>query len=243
MERQLKERLIGAAVLIALAVVLVPEMFSGPKSRISAPDPTVTRSGAASEASTDQLKTWRVNLHDSPAAAASSSAVSITVEPPAPAPRDEAAAVSSVAAVQQNQAVSSVGASSSASMSKVAGSAHSESSAAREIKAATASSSSSTSSVRSSSSSSGKPAEPKPVEPVGKWQVQVGSFSTEARAKQIAAQLKSQGQSASVSSVQSGGKTLYRVRVAAGTSRDAAQAVLKKLAATYPGASIAAPDR
>ena len=236
-ERQLKERLIGAAVLIAIAVVLVPEMFSGPKSRVVAPD-QVTRNGAASDASTDQLKTWRVTLQDTSLAVASSSATAVVVEPPAPAPRDEVAAVSSAPSLEQSQQMVATLASSSASMSSTSA-AHSESSAAPSVKPTASSSSNS----RSAKSIPAKTAEAKPVESAGKWQVQVGSFGTEARAKQIAAQLKSQGQSASVSSVQSAGRTLYRVRVAAGTSREAAQAVLKKLATAYPGASVAAPDR
>jgi DedD protein len=47
----------------------------------------------------------------------------------------------------------------------------------------------------------------------GGWAVQVGSFSKEATAERVAKQLRDQGQSAFVMPVKSGGATLYRVRI------------------------------
>src|SRR5208282_6082824 len=41
MERRAKERLIGAGILVALAVIVVPELLSGPKQEAVRPDATM----------------------------------------------------------------------------------------------------------------------------------------------------------------------------------------------------------
>lgn len=65
MERQVKERLVGAVVLVAAAVILIPELLSGPKGPPAAPAPA--RAGEA------PMKTYTIDLNhspDAPAAAA-----------------------------------------------------------------------------------------------------------------------------------------------------------------------------
>jgi DedD protein len=71
-ERQVKERLIGAAVLVAAAVILIPELLSGPQQSSNAPAPT--RAGEAS------MKTYTIELNRSP------DAPTAAVETPAPPP-------------------------------------------------------------------------------------------------------------------------------------------------------------
>src|SRR5690349_16782600 len=61
MERQLKERLVGAAVLIAVAVVMVPEMFSGSGSH-EVENHKTSSSEASDSSESGQLKTYRIDL-------------------------------------------------------------------------------------------------------------------------------------------------------------------------------------
>ncbi|HEX2583540.1 MAG TPA: hypothetical protein VHL14_00290, partial [Steroidobacteraceae bacterium] len=71
MERQLKERLVGAAVLIAVAVIMVPEMFSGSGSHESENSkPPGNESSASSDSG--QVKTYRIELQQREGSAASS---------------------------------------------------------------------------------------------------------------------------------------------------------------------------
>ncbi len=60
-ERQVKERLVGAAVLVALAVILIPELLSGPGTRQKPPAQT-TRSE-------QNIKTYEFKLDGTPTSA------------------------------------------------------------------------------------------------------------------------------------------------------------------------------
>ena len=61
MERKVKERLVGAAVLMAAAVILIPEMLSGPDRESHAEQPAQSRSDAP-------IKTYTIDLSQSPSA-------------------------------------------------------------------------------------------------------------------------------------------------------------------------------
>jgi DedD protein len=50
MDRRLRARLIGASILVLLAVIVVPEMLSGPKPREAAPPPAARIAGVAPDA-------------------------------------------------------------------------------------------------------------------------------------------------------------------------------------------------
>jgi DedD protein len=62
----------------------------------------------------------------------------------------------------------------------------------------------------------------KPSDPLVRWVVQVGSFSSTTNADNLVARLKLQGLNAYRESVSSGGKTIYRVRVGPYIERDEA---------------------
>jgi DedD protein len=223
-ERQLKERLIGAAVLVAIAVIMVPEMFSGPHSHAD----SVVDSDSTSSA---QIKTYHLELQS---AHSSGAATASAVEPPAAQPRDEVPIPTNEAAIAASSAASS---SSTSSASPV-------STPTRMTMSA--------SSVSSVAALPVKPtATPKPAPDVeapakqaainkseGEWLVQVGSFASEDKARQIITKLKSQGHAAYLGKVTVAGKTLYRVRVGAMSSREAAEAAMRKINATYPGTSV-----
>lgn len=220
MERQLKERLIGAAVLVAIAVIMVPEMFSGPHPH------TETAANSAS-ASSGEIQTYRIELqsaHSSPALAPE------VVQQPAPQPRDEVPAPVAESPVTDSSSGSSASAKSTSSES-IAG-------------ASSASSRSSNEPPRTRPDVKPKPAaaesssNPVSAKPDGEWVVQVGSFGTEDKARDIVAKLKGQGFAAYSGKVTVSGKTLYRVRVGATTSRAAAESSAQKIKATYPAATV-----
>ena len=231
MERQLKERLVGAAVLVAAAVILVPEMFSG-----SGPAATsAVKDAQSSVASSAQLKTYHIELQaaqqssmsaldDDPAVA---TVMPETVQPPASAPRDEEPSAEQSSTVASSAAVAETVVSARGAQVVPAPTPAKPTAAPPVVNRSVTQSTTSQSTASQSGANTGEA-----------WVVQVGSFSTEARAKEIAAQIKSKGQSAFVTSVKVSGKTYYRVRVGPMAERAAADAALAKLKGTYSGASV-----
>ncbi len=84
MERLVKERLVGAAVLMAAAIILIPEMLSGP-DRESHEQPAQSRSDAP-------IKTYTIDLSHSPSAQATPGVVDNRAPPAEEAPAQQAAA-------------------------------------------------------------------------------------------------------------------------------------------------------
>lgn len=72
------------------------------------------------------------------------------------------------------------------------------------------------------------------------WAVQLGSYSSEATATRLMNEWRGKGQSAFVMPVSTGGKTLYRVRIGPSKDRAGAEAVLKTVKASIPGAAVVA---
>jgi DedD protein len=70
----------------------------------------------------------------------------------------------------------------------------------------------------------------------GKWAVQLGTFSKEANAQRLVKELRDQGQSGFVMPVKSGAGTLYRVRIGPMKDRASAEAALREVKA--PGAKV-----
>ncbi len=222
MERQLKERLIGAAVLIAVAVIMVPEMFSGSGSNHASQDQTVSNAGSSESG---QIKTYRIELQHRDAGTASSESTAQVL----PVVPDTRLAASSVSTSMLPQAADSSSAASA--MSGVSASSHS----AEPVQAFASTSRSSASSTASSQGSVASGS-------INGWSVQVGSFETEATAKQIAVTAKSQGFPAYLASAKVGGKMWHRVRIGPFADRDAAAAAVAKLKHSYAQASLVAPN-
>jgi DedD protein len=65
----------------------------------------------------------------------------------------------------------------------------------------------------------------------GMWAVQLGSFSNQANAERLAADLRKQGYAAFLSQLKTSGGSLQRVRVGPQKDRDSAEAVAAKLKA------------
>lgn len=201
--------------LVAAAVILVPEMFSGPRT-------TTVAETATAKPTTNQIKTYSVDLQATSAPAAR---IETPVEQPAERPLDEAQGMQAAEVNPETVA---------AAAPQPAEPTPQPAAPIPETKPAPPDA--------TSIKSAPKPEVVKPVAAAG-WMVQVGSFSAQSTAQQIVAKLKGQGFPAFVGAVQVNGKTLYRVRVGALPDRASAEAALQKLRGSYAGASIVAPGR
>ena len=206
MDQGLKERLVGAAVLVAIAVWLIPWVLDGPEEGAEAPA-SALRLPSAEEPMPMRTQTLRLGDASEQSAQSTPSAqpAPATTPPPPPAvataepAKDEAAAPSQPAPQPETTLAA----------------ARTPAPAARPPPAPAAS------------------AAPKPEQPKaqGDWTVQLGSFEDEANAKRLAQRAGTFGYKAEVSSVRSGGKTLYRVRVGPQATRAAADAAASALKA------------
>jgi len=202
MEQGLKERLVGAAVLVAIAVWLIPWVLDGPEAPLE-----TTRGSlqlpAAEEPMPMRTQTLRLGDDAEPAAELLPSAsVShdqdeppVAVESPAPEPPavEEAPLVAAAEAERPPAAPPAAAAPTPAKTPP------------QPVPAAAA--------------------------PSGDWIVQLGSFSDEANARRLAQRSGTFGYKADVSSYRSGGRTLYRVRVGPAKTRAEADATASALKA------------
>jgi DedD protein len=70
------------------------------------------------------------------------------------------------------------------------------------------------------------------------WAVQLGSFSSRSTADRLVTELRGEGHSAFVMPVKSGAVTLYRVRIGPLTKREAANETLRKIKPKVSGAAV-----
>lgn len=244
MERPVKERLVGAAVLMAAAIILIPEMLSGPDhDEQAAPaanaDTNAGGKGAAPMAgqSNAPIKTYTIDLSQSPGTSAvisdetrapppdeipalapeppQSAAVDAQAKPePADGPPDTPSAV-----VEERTSEASPAASSAP---------------APVVEAPT----------RSAPAVANPPPRPlasTPAAPTsGAWAVQLGSFAKQATAERLMRELRAQGHEAFVMPVKSGAATLYRVRIGPMKDRANAEATLRGVKPKMPGATVVA---
>ena len=221
MERQVKERLIGAAVLVAAAVILIPEMLSGPRQKGS--DQPAPVDGQA------PLKTYTIDLSKSPSAQAAITAPVVDERAPPP----ESSAQSQVtpenppaaapATEQPETEVDRASANAAAEARKPAQSGESARPAAPELRSEPAPASAPTSSHAASG-----------------WAVQLGSFSNQSTAQRMVEDLRARGHEAFVMPVKSGSNTLYRVRIGPLASREEAAAALQRVKTLAPNAALVA---
>ena len=254
--------------LVAAAVILIPEMLSG-----SNPQHAAEPASANGEA---PLKTYTIDLSKSPAAQAAATAsgaiddrvppaeTSPTTADPALAPQAgpesgdaEVAAAPPADGASAAQAASSVAAQPSGAPARVAESgasppakpSNSSPRVAQSTPSSTKPSNATPRTAESATASQAKPATaPRTPETAaarnaqpladGHWAVQLGSFSSRATAEKMVKDLRADGQSAFVMPVKSGAATLYRVRVGPMQDRQSAQQVLARLKAKVPAAAI-----
>jgi DedD protein len=218
MDRRVKERLIGASILVALIVLVVPELLSGPKPAAlsaprpaTAPEPTrnVTVDLATSKAPANS-EVEPAGTQGSPASLGQSSSVS-AAEGAEPAPATPVAAPP--VAVPPVAAPPVVAAPAATSPSTAA--------PARPAAVETA--------VFS------------PISSRAAWAVQLGSFANRANAENLSHQLKGQGFPVYVLPGGSGASVRYRVRVGPLANRDSAQRTAAKLKSIGHDSSLVAP--
>src|SRR5690348_2638149 len=202
MDQGLKERLVGAAVLVAIAVWLIPWVLDGPEDGAEAPASSLQLPSAEEPM---PMRTQTLKLGEAPEPSGGSGAPPSTTpatqlqaatEPPKPAveqpkPAPESRADLGAAGERSVAAVTPAPEKASAAQAK----------AAREPAAA------------------------------GDWTVQLGSFEDEGNAKRTAQRAATFGYKAEVSPSRSGAKTLYRVRVGPQATKAASEAAASALRA------------
>lgn len=262
LDSPMKERLTGAIILVAVLVLLVPELLTGPGRASQSAQSAATADGA-------QMRSYTINLGDDANASRSSTApVTETPTPAAPPgsatdakPAGQVANEASMpASVPANDGADASGA--DASGAEGAGSANVESATAFADRGVDQTDQSSAAPAMSAEPPApvvrAEPPKPAPREqpaaaraetlkktesrPTSGWAIQVGSFASRANADRLARDLKGKGFATTVSSSTSKGKRLWRVRVGPEADRSAAVALGTKLrAAGQSGAVVPYP--
>jgi len=222
MDRRVKERLIGASILVALIVLVVPELLSGPKRAAqSAPQPAVapepTRHVTVDLATSQAPASAEVETaatQGSPASPGSTTSPGSTESPGSGAsPGPPASAASAPSTTQGADALPEPPASATS--------------------APTTSSPAISAPVETTASS--------PMSARAAWAVQLGSFANRTNAENLSRQLKAQGFPVYVLPGGSGTSVRYRVRVGPLANRDAADRTAAKLKSIGHVSSLVAP--
>jgi DedD protein len=226
MDRRVKERLIGASILVALIVLVVPELLSGPKPAALSAKPAMLPAPRAAIAP-EPTRNVTVDLDTSKAPANSEVEPAGTQGSPA-SPGLPASAVSAAegtdVAPAPPVAAPPIAPPSIAPPSVVAAPA-------------------------ATSSSTAAPARPAAIEtavfsPISSraaWAVQLGSFANRANAENLSHQLKGQGFPVYVLPGGSGASVRYRVRVGPLANRDSAERTAAKLKSIGHVSSLVGP--
>jgi len=257
MDQGLKERLIGAAVLVALGVWLIPWLLDGPDAPITTDGGAIelpVPSGHVGEMRTEviDLAARRDGGRSAPAGAGRAADSVSARSGDASGSRDATPASTTQAATasgrepaassdrsQSNETEETRVSASTAAPASDRGSAapsNDAPSAAAANRAETeqrTSASSQASGGGASPATAARPASAARAEVAesGNWAVQVGSFSEEENARRHAARVSSLGYSPRISTFRAGGRVMYRVRIGPHETRAAAEAVASALAA------------
>ena len=220
MDQGLKERLVGAAVLVAIAVWLVPWVLDGPDEGAVAPASSLQLPSAEEPM---PMRTQTLKLGD----AAEQSAQSTPSTQPAPAttPSPQPAVAAAEPARDATATPREPGRETQAAVDPPA-----------ETKVAAVT----TPAQRPPPAAAATSPKPEQAKAEGDWTVQLGSFGDEANAKRLAQRAGTFGYKAEVSSVRNSGKTLYRVRVGPQATRAAADAAASALRAHGVDARVVA---
>jgi DedD protein len=236
MDRRVKERLVGATILVVLIVMIVPELLSGPKARVTPLQPP----SAAGPA--EAVRNVTVDLATSRATPAENT-------PTESIPADNTAASAALPA----QSTTATG----AAVSGDAASGTGETLTAESAPALTSRANRSlghptiaTLKAQQPAHSAEPPLESEPstprsasaTAPAGAsnhhWAVQLGSFASRANAEKLVRQRKPHDASLYVSSSGKGAALRYRVRIGPLADRDAAERVVAKLKKEGQSASL-----
>jgi len=203
----MKERLVGAAVLVAIAVWLVPWVLDGPEGEVETPGSSLQLPSAEEPM---PMRTQTLRLGDAPESTAETETAPAVTLPAATPPVEESATAAEPVRTAETQPEVAA----EPEPTRVA-EARPESAAPAAVAPTPAPTT---------------PAKP-PAAAAGDWTVQLGSFSEEANARRLAQRAGTFGHKAEVSSYRSGARTLYRVRVGPQATRAAADAAASSLRA------------
>jgi len=217
-----KERLTGAIILVALMVLLIPELLTGPLR--SAPRAAVPPSSAGEA----PLRSYTIELADEARARNGTPQASGPRQPApvSPAAQPDGEQADDVSPQTSGAAGAGDSASEAASAPPSPGSASAGSSIAPPSRAASAP----TPAARANSTTRTPGARESGASASGPWLVQLGSFASRANAEHLAQQVRSQGFEVSVSQ-SSSGRHLFRVRVGGAKTQAGALALEQKLRA------------
>jgi DedD protein len=217
MDRRVKERLVGASILVVLIVLIVPELLSGP-----VPAPATARLPVSAP---EPVRNVTVDLSTSKTQAAEAASVPDTL-----------AASSTPGAGTAGSSTAGAGTAGAGTAAPSAAASGAASSAPPTIVPTT---SAPLENTRPSPTSVATPA--KSV--ARHWAVQLGSFASHENADKLARQLKAQGFAVYVLPGGSGSAVRYRVRVGPMADRGAAAQTAAKLKTLGQTASLVAPAR
>lgn len=235
-DNRIRERLTGAAILVAVIVLLVPELLSRPRH------PRLQQAAAIDEA---PIRSYRLSLGDSqqsaspvtpvtPVAPATASAPAATASAAAASAAAASAAAASVASPPaarepeaRSPAVTSGSVEAGGSAPKIAR-AHQ---AAGSHKAAGLGKAAGLEKAAGPRKAAGPQRAARAEHAPGGWAVQVGSFSSRENADRLVRSLKLKGYGAFITESSSRGRKWYRVRVGPERNRAAADAIAARLRA------------
>ena len=220
MDRRVKERLVGASILVVLLVLIVPELLSGP-----APGPAAPSTPRLPAGTPEPVRNVTVDL--------------ATSKPPEPVVEAAAPASSAQLPEVRTGGTTSAGAGPDAGAGASPGSgaaprtgtnpAANASAPETTPPAATSSAAAPSALLESAAPSPTSVSAAKPAAAGRGWAVQLGSFASHANADKLVRQLKAKGFAVYVLSGGSGASLRYRVRVGPMADRGAASQAVTKL--------------
>jgi DedD protein len=269
MDRRVKERLVGATILVVLIVLIVPELLSGPKTRVTPMQPpsgaaeavrNVTVDLATSKATPAENAAAENTPADNPAASAESLPAEGTAATGAAVSGDAAPGGTSSGNATSGDEVApgepltaesapgeaAAGAPAAAShANRVPGYPTIATLKAQQPAHSTQPELESEPSTPRSAPPASKPGNGSATAPAGAsnhhWAVQLGSFASRANAERLVRQRKPHDASLYVSSSGKGTSLRYRVRIGPLADRDAAERMVAKLKREGQSASLVPP--
>ena len=237
METQVKERLTGAVILVALIVLLVPELLTGGPGSSSTSQPEAVQAAAE-----PAMRTVHIDLVDGGVRQAQPAEADLNARAlprPAPDPQSNVATAGNAAAAK-GEGDAPPAQAPDASMSSGLSAA-----VARPVGEAPATERPAPAVVKPAPKAAEAPAaQPSKLAASGAgksaWAVQLGSFSSRDNAQRLAKQLKGKGYSAYVLGGGGSSGKLYRVRVGPTPDKPAASALAAKLRAAGHAGSVVA---
>ena len=213
MDDQLKARLVGAAILVIVAVLLIPELLSGRKT---------PEEGGVETPSAGAKRTYTIDL-------GGQGAVS-RVETPPPPRANEDEGPPGGRKEPDSEPPAATPAAEEKSPQQVAAPAEEPEPAPREAAA------------EAGARPATPPADVPAATASGAWAVQVGAFGSEGAARKLAQKLESQGYEVFIAATKRSGKTLHRVRVGPVATRNDADQLASRLKSGGLPATVVAND-